>query len=368
MKLTAWHYAAAFLVSGSLAWVFTPLALRVAIRRGVLDHPGGHKVQHSPIPYLGGVAIIGSFVCTVMLASVFHPAGETIWTLSVVMLVGLGLSLMGLVDDIRGLDPFVRLVLELAAALGVWASGVRVSIFGNDAIDMPLTVIWIVGVTNALNLLDNMDGLSAGVSTLSALSFFLIAAVNGQYLVAALSIALAGCALGFLRHNFHPAKIYMGDAGSLFLGFLLAIIGIKLTFPGEAHLTFFVPILILGIPIFDTVLVVVMRIAHKRNPFSGGRDHTSHRLVYVGIPVRATVSLIYAGGVSLGWLALIMSRVDRATAVMLMAFVLVVGTFAAVLLALVPVYDQSPRRRVMFRTVEQHEEDPEIVAAEAEGS
>jgi UDP-GlcNAc:undecaprenyl-phosphate/decaprenyl-phosphate GlcNAc-1-phosphate transferase len=221
------------------------------------------------------------------------------------------------------------------------------------------TVLWIVGITNALNLLDNMDGLSAGTAAIGAFFFFLVAALSGQYLVAALAIALAGCALGFLRHNFHPATIYMGDAGSLFLGFVLAVLGIKLTVPSSPLIAAFVPILVLAVPILDTALVTATRLRHRRGVFTGGRDHVSHRLVHVGIPVPIAVGLIYATAVGAGWLGVVMARLaDLVTAYLLLGFTIAVGASLAVLLAMVPVYETSTRQRVMLRKVAEHEAQP----------
>src|SRR5262249_25485681 len=150
--------------------------------------------------------------------------------LFVVLLLAVLLAIVGLLDDLIGLSPAVRLVAEVGAGVAVWAVGGGVDLFGPDITDAVITVLWVVGITNAFNLLDNMDGLSSGVAAIAAGSLFVIAAQNGQFLVAALSIGLAGCSVGFLRHNFHPARIYMGDAGALFLGFLLAYLGMKLRF------------------------------------------------------------------------------------------------------------------------------------------
>jgi UDP-GlcNAc:undecaprenyl-phosphate GlcNAc-1-phosphate transferase len=195
------------------------------------------------------------------------------------------------------------------------------------------------------------------VAAIAAFWFFVIAAANGQFLVAGLAVALAGCALGFLRHNFHPARIYMGDAGALFLGFMLAAIGVKLRFDGPTEVTFFVPVLVLGVAIFDTTLVTVARLIHGRSPVVGGRDHVSHRLVFVGVPVPAAVGLLYAAAVGLGWLGLVMSRVDTATGFLLMALVLTGAAFLGGLLGVVPVYETSRRRRVMIHEVARHDAD-----------
>ncbi len=355
-----WLYVAAFTAALAMAFGFTPIALRFARRKRILDHPGDYKKQESAVPYLGGLAIVGSFAIVVIVGTFLRPLAT--FSAQVPLMIGcaLVLSIMGLIDDLRGINPGLRLILEVAAAVALFYSGIKVEIFpGVEAANLAVTVLWVVGITNAFNLLDNMDGLSAGVAVIASLFLFAIAAANGQVLVGALAIALAGCALGFLRHNFHPARIYMGDAGSLFLGFMLAVIGLKLKFTSPVRVTFLVPILVLGIPIFDTVLVVLTRLAHKINPFVGGRDHTSHRLVFVGIPVPAAVSLIYMAAIGLGWLAICVSRVDVVTAYMLSGFVAVFALFIGTLLGRVPVYERSRRRHVMLVEVERHESEPE---------
>jgi UDP-GlcNAc:undecaprenyl-phosphate GlcNAc-1-phosphate transferase len=343
--------------------LLTPLALRFARRLGILDRPGGHKMHESPVPYLGGAAMVVAFAATVMLGALIVPPESAAAELAIILGIAVALSLVGLLDDLWGLGPWVRLAFEVGAGIALWAGGIRTQLFTDATLDFAVTVAWVVGVTNAFNLLDNMDGLSAGVAAIASGSFFLLAAFNDQFLVATLAIALGGCAVGFLQSNFHPARIYMGDAGSLFLGFMLAVIGIKLRFPGPTQVTFFVPILVLGVAIFDTVLVTVARLLHGRNPMSGGRDHTSHRLVFVGIPVPVAVTLIYAGAISLGWLALVMARVDRDTGFLLMGFVLFIALLLGVLLGLVPVYETSRRRRLMIQEVVEHEPEPEKVEA-----
>ena len=359
MEFGSWAYLGLFLGSTGLALALTPAALRVAVRKKILDHPGDYKEQASPVPYLGGTAVVIAFALAMGGAAILVDAsGSRLGELLVILVVALALSVMGLIDDIRGLNPFVRIALEMAAGFWIWAIGVRIELVDQVAVDGVLTILWVVGIMNAFNLLDNMDGLSAGTAVISAAFFFGVAALNGQFLVAAFSAAVAGCALGFLRHNFHPAKIYMGDSGSLFFGFVLAVIGIKLRFDAPPEITFMVPVLILGVPIFDTTLVTVTRIANRLNPLTGGRDHSSHRLVFVGIPVPATVALIYAGQVSLGWLALVMSRLDVQTGYMLMAFVITIGIFFGIMLARVPVYDHSTRRRMMIQEVRRHEPEP----------
>lgn len=356
MEIGGWAYLAIFSATLLLVWVLTPLVIRIARSSGFLDHPNQIKQQASPMPYLGGVALLVTFSAAVLTAALIRPPTEGLGELALILGLGLGLSLMGLADDLKGLNHWLRLAGETGVALILFAAGLQVLLFEQTLVDAALTVLWIVGITNAFNLLDNMDGLSAGVAAISAFFFFLIAVLNGQFLVAGLSIAVVGCALGFLRHNFHPAKIYMGDAGSLYLGFLLAVIGLKLRFDGPKQITFMVPILVLGMAIFDTALVVLTRLLNRRSPWSGGRDHTSHRLVFVGLPVRVAVSLIFAGQIALGWLAVLMSRIDVVSGFILMGFVLAAGCFFGLLLGSVPVHERSTRRRLMIREVEAHEE------------
>ena len=361
MELGTWSYVGAFLASLILALGLTPLALRIALRRDVLDHPGDYKHQESPVPYLGGLAIVIAFSAAILLATVISTPTGGFRELAILLGMAMLLSLVGLGDDIRGFHPVFRLATEIVAALVVisW-SGVSVMLFDSSIANGALTLVWIVGITNAFNLLDNMDGLSAGTAAIASATFFVLAIVNGQIAVAALAIALCGCALGFLRSNFHPARIYMGDAGSLFLGFVLAVIGVKLRFEAPREVTFMVPVLVLGVAIFDTTLVTISRALHRRSLFSGGRDHISHRLVFVGIPIRAAVSLVYAGGLSLGWLALVMSRTDRTTGFILMGLIVAIALFLGTMLGAVPVYESSKRKRLMIREVSSHENPTDL--------
>jgi UDP-GlcNAc:undecaprenyl-phosphate GlcNAc-1-phosphate transferase len=359
MTLGPAEYTAAFAVTVGLAWVLTPLMLRLAVRREILDLPDERKAQTSPVPYLGGVAIVLAFSMTVLVAGLLVARTSGVISLTWVLGAALVLSLVGLLDDLRGLNPFVRLAVEVGAGLVVYATDPGINLPGPRWLDIVITVVWVVGVTNAFNLLDNMDGLSAGVATIAGLSFCVIAGMNGQFLVAALSAAVAGCAAGFLRHNFHPAKIYMGDAGSLFLGFLLAALAVRLKLAEAPRaVAIFVPVLVLGVALFDTTLVTVNRLYHRLNPMSGGRDHMSHRLVWVGIPVPVSVGLIYGLSVSLGFLAILLTRLDEMSGLMLVGFVMAVAFGTMALLSAVPVYETSRRRQTMLRVVRSHEAEP----------
>jgi UDP-GlcNAc:undecaprenyl-phosphate GlcNAc-1-phosphate transferase len=357
-------YLAAFVVPLLLAWVLTPLALRLAIRLDVLDAPGERKTQETAVPYLGGVAIVIAFSATVLAAAAVKGAGSEVGTLALLLVTGVLLALLGLVDDLRGVSVPLRLLIEAGAGVVVVVTGSGATITTSPALNAVATVAWVVLIINAVNLLDNMDGLSAGVAAIASLTFFVLAVSVGEFLVAALSIALAGCAVGFLRHNFHPARIYMGDAGALFLGFLLAVIATRLELKATPPVVaFFVPLLVLGVALFDTTLVVVERLKHGRSPFQGGRDHTSHRLVFVGLPVPVSVGLIYATALALGWLALLLAELRTGPGLMLVGFVLTVGVALLLLLRAVPVYDNSRRRRTMVRLVREHDAEGEAELA-----
>lgn len=330
-----------FAGSAAISVVLVPLAIRVAVNRGWLDNPGGRKRHQQATPYLGGVAILLAFSTTVLLAMAIWPPRSNAEELVVILAGAVVLSLFGLWDDLRagGLPVWVRLGAMTGAAGALYAVGVHIQVFDIAAVNLLLTVVWVLGITNAMNLLDNMDGLSAGIAAIAALWFFVIAVATGQFLVAALAAALAGCAVGFLRHNSHPARIYMGDAGSLFLGFMLAAIGIKLRFPAPENVSAFVPPLVLAVPITDTALVVVSRLRNGRSPFKGGRDHLSHRLVRLGLPVPVAVRSLYVAALLTGWTGLIMHRQDQTTAWMLAGLVVAAMTLVAVLLSRVPAYD-----------------------------
>jgi UDP-GlcNAc:undecaprenyl-phosphate GlcNAc-1-phosphate transferase len=293
------------------------------------------------------MAMVIALSLAVMSAALIRPPTSGSDELVVILGIAIALSVVGLADDLKGLGPLVRVLAEAAAGVGVWAMDAGVELTGSDAGDLVLTALWVVGITNAFNLLDNMDGLSGGVAAITAGSCFVIAVANDQFLIAGLSAALAGCALGFLRHNFHPARIYMGDAGSLYLGFLLSYLTIKLRFDAPEDVTFLVPILLLGVPILDTTLVTVSRLLHRRNPMRGGQDHISHRLVRLGLPVRGAVGAIYVAAVSVGLVALVVSRVDRTSAYLLAGLVVGIGAVVAFALGRVPVYEtpREPQKR-----------------------
>lgn len=284
----------------------TPLARRVALRLGVIDQPNARKIHVNPIPLMGGVAIYGAFIAAVLLFGNRYRLNELVGILVGATLV----SFLGLWDDRRGLSPYLKLLGQCLAASILLITGVRIGTFPWEVVNIAFTLGWVVVITNAFNLLDNMDGLSGGAGAIAAIFFLLLAATNDQYLVGALSAALVGACLGFLVYNFNPASIFMGDAGSLFLGFLLAAVGIKLRFPqGVEIVTWMVPVLILGLPLFDTSLVFVSRLRRGLNPLvTPGKDHLSHRLVAMGYTSREAVLICYLICAGLGVVALFITQ------------------------------------------------------------
>lgn len=330
----------------AVAHLSTPITSALARRLGVVDRPapGSHKAHANDTPYLGGAAILLGLAAGVLVYLVFgDPPDALIALRNVLTVLGIGvlLSLVGLGDDIRPLPRTVRLAVQIAAAATAWSLGFRVQATPYEWMDIAITLVWIIGVTNAFNLLDNMDGLSAGLATLAAASFGGMAIIGGQPVIAMVLLSLAGSSAGFLTHNRHPAKAFMGDSGSLLLGFLLALLGIELAFENIVEVTFLVPVVVLGIPIFDTTLVVLSRMRHGRSVFLGGRDHVSHRLVRAGLPVKYAVGLLYWAGACLGWLGFVVSRSPVQVGWMLLGFVIAMALFLGAILWQVPVYDED---------------------------
>ncbi len=298
-------YAMVFLAAIGVSFLLTPVTRRIALLFNLVDHPSDRKVHTAPVPYLGGVAIVLSFA----LAMLIYGWAFYLAQLIVIVAGGLLVSLVGLWDDRNGMHPLVKLTGQLLAAIAVALSGVQIQIFPFAWLNFGVTLLWIVGLMNALNFMDNMDGLAAAVTSTCAFFFFLHAAFSGQYLVASLSVALLGASVGFLRHNIKPEWHFMGDAGSLFLGFVLAVVAIKLRFPYNTYLvTALVPLYILAIPLFDMVMVVASRLRQRRPIYLGGKDHISHRLRLLGWSNRAILWTIVLATGALGLLSLPLAR------------------------------------------------------------
>ena len=295
-----------FIGALAIAFVATPIARRIAPRVGVMDHPSPRKVHAQPTPLLGGVVIVAASLLALLLLRDRFEFQQL-----ATMLLGAALmALIGFYDDRWGLRPIWKLSGQIVAATILILSGVKISALPQEWMNIIVTLVWVVGITNSLNLLDNMDGLSSGVAAVCASFFVVMAAMSGQIYVGALAAALLGATLGFLAYNFSPASIFMGDTGSLFLGFMLAAIGIKLRFPANVpFVTWMVPIIVMGVPIFDTTLVFISRLRRGKNPLTTpGKDHLSHRLVARGFTTREAVMSHYLISGIYGMVAILVTQ------------------------------------------------------------
>ena len=257
------------------------------------------------MPLLGGAAIFLGAIAAVLIIYRGQPEPTVIGVLLATTVV----ALTGLIDDYRPLPAWAKLAGQFAGFLILVRFGIRVRLPLPEGFDYAITLLWLLGITNAVNFLDNMDGLSAGIAAVTTSFILLLALGNGQFLVSALAAALLGACLGFLRYNFPPARIFMGDVGSLFLGFLLAVMALQLRFSDNSNfVTWMVPVFLLGLPIFDMTLVVVSRLRRGLSPNTAGRDHTSHRLVRLGFSSREAVLILYLFSGILGMMALYITQ------------------------------------------------------------
>ena len=265
--------------SFAVSWASVDLSIRAAKRVNAYDHPdGGRKVQERPIPRLGGLAIAGAF--TLIIAIGLMVTGRLGFALALgVLIPALVAAAIGLADDRWHLNPYLRLGGQAGVGLLAWVLGTRVAVTGLPAMDLAITVLWVVVIINGINLLDNSDGLAASTILVMGIGSSVIAAMFGQALVSLFGVVLVGVSLGYLRHNWHPAKVYMGDSGAYFLGSLAAMLLIRLTpesAPGWGGVA--IVVLLAVLPLADTTYVTVTRIARGVHPFTAGRDHLSHRL------------------------------------------------------------------------------------------
>jgi UDP-GlcNAc:undecaprenyl-phosphate GlcNAc-1-phosphate transferase len=307
-----------FITTTIISYLTTPLFRKIALKTNYLDCPLNTKSHAHPTPLLGGVGIYAAFVIGILTSLKVSQDPRLIGLImgSTILLA------IGLIDDRMGMMPEVKLLGQFLAAMAVVKSGLHIDFFPNYYVNVILTYLWIVGITNSFNLLDNMNGLSAGIAVIAGLFFGIAMWTGKQVEVALVSFALAGSCLGFLKHNFPRASIFMGDTGSLVIGFLLASTAILGSWSTRFLTTSLsMPFIILGYPIFDTVLVIIMRLKEGRSIFQGGRDHSSHRLALLGFRKRRAVLAIYAVCLALGASALVIQRVSLKAALFLILVV-----------------------------------------------
>lgn len=323
-----------------LAQILTPAAKYIAFKVKALDVPDKRKIHKVPIPRLGGLAIFISFIAMLKYFNCENQAGVHGLLLGCSLIV-----LIGIIDDIKGVSAVFKLMVQVAASIIVVSNGIRITFipgfFLKDAIEILISMIWIIGITNAINFLDGMDGLATGLSVIASLSIFLVVVSTGQYDVTYLSIALLGSCIGFLPYNFKPAKIFLGDSGSTFLGFILACLAIMVTWPSqETAVAISMPILIFSVPIFDMIYTTVSRFKNKSVRTLKewleyvGKDHFHHRLVHIGFSDIMAVIFIYASALSLGLSAVALTDAgDKAAVLLLCQAVLIFFIIVTLMLA-----------------------------------
>ena len=314
-----------------ISFLSTPIVKSFAYNLGAIDVPKDERRMHKvPIPRMGGLAIFLGFIISVLLFVEVDDQMKGILLGSVIIVV------MGIIDDITPLRASLKFVIQILAALIPVYYGVQITCISNPNLfsdnpywnfgwlSIPITVIWIVGLTNAVNLIDGLDGLAIGVSSISALTMLAIAILVAEPQVAVIMAALVGACIGFMPYNMNPAKIFMGDTGSTFLGYILACITIQGLFKFYAVISFVVPFLILGLPIFDTMFAIIRRISHGQNPMAPDRSHVHHRLIDMGLNQKQAVAVLYVISAILGLSAVVLATSGEIKAILcLMALIIV---------------------------------------------
>ena len=321
---------AAFAVAAVLSYFFTPAVKNFAHKVGAIDVPKDARRMHKkPIPRLGGLAIYGGFLCSIL---IFGQLDETM----LCVLLGAAIIVaLGIFDDVLALGAKLKFVVQIvAAAIPVCIGDLQIGLFTNlnplsdtpfvhlGILAVPATIIWIVGITNAVNLIDGLDGLAVGVSSIAAITMLAVALLTGNMPIAITMAALAGACIGFMPYNLNPAKIFMGDTGSTFLGYMLATVSIMGLFKFYAVISFAVPFLILGLPIFDTANAIIRRVAAGRSPMSPDRGHVHHKLIDMGFNQKQAVAILYAISATLGLTAVVLTSSGEVKAIVLLLAVL----------------------------------------------
>ncbi|MGP4061254.1 glycosyltransferase family 4 protein [Halobacillus litoralis] len=303
--------------------VITPLVKKMAVKIGATDQPNHRKVHKNVMPRLGGLAIYISFALGILF---FFPESNYTWP---VLMGATIIIITGVLDDLKELSAKVKLGGQLLAAVVVVMGGVQVDFvnlpFGGQIdfgyMSIPITILWIVGITNAINLIDGLDGLAAGVSAIALLTISGMAITMGNVFVVFAGLMMLGSTLGFLVYNFYPAKIFMGDTGALFLGFMISVLSL-LGFKNVTLFSFIIPVIILGIPISDTLFAIVRRIVHRKPLSAPDKSHLHHCLLNLGYSHPETVLMIYAGGALFSLAAVIFSQATMFGAVLVVAMLI----------------------------------------------
>ncbi len=328
--------AAALLVAALVSLVSTPIVKSLAFRVGAVDVPKDNRRMHkTPIPRMGGLAIYFGFVVSVL---AFMPLNDA---LRGALLGGSMIVVLGIFDDIYALPAMPKFLVQILAAVVAVLHGNIITFLSNPNIfsadpywnlgilSIPFSVIWIVAITNSVNLIDGLDGLACGVSTISSMTMLIISLIVADTPVAMLMAALAGSCIGFLPYNLNPAKIFMGDTGSTFLGFILAVASIQGLFKLGAIISFAVPFLLLGLPIFDTCFAILRRVAKGQSPMSPDRLHIHHRLIDMGFSQKQAVAVLYVISAILSLSAVVLTTIGVVRAILFLMALCAAGAVAA---------------------------------------
>lgn len=357
-----WVYICLFLFAWCLSAGLTPLMIKAAHKFNFLDHPGGRKIHKNPHPLLGGAAIFFSFQITIFLSLLLvwyfsktsQGQGESIFTeiANLVQIHGVGIKtklsdllillaggwlcfVIGLIDDKIGISPRTKLVVQIIASLMLIFAGFKFDVLSSIPLFGPIiTIFWIVFIANAFNLLDNMDGLSAGVAAICLLFFVICNYQLGQFFLVSFMLVLLGAILGFLPYNMNPSKIFMGDAGSLFIGYTIAALTVLSTFYDSSSptpLAITKPLVILAVPAFDTLSVIAIRLKRGLPIFQGDKNHFSHRLVAIGMPQKNAVLFIYLVTFCTGLGATLLQTLDVGGGVVILAQVIIIFSIIVLL-------------------------------------
>ncbi len=306
-----------------ISLIMTPIVRKLAFKVGAIDIPkDDRRVHNKPMPLMGGVAI---YIAIVVSALTLLPIDKSLIS---IIIGGTIILISGIIDDLKGLSPKMKIVFQLSAGLVLILGDVKVDFITNPFssqstllylkwLSIPITLFWVVGITNTLNLIDGLDGLAAGVAMISSLSLMFVASKFGYGNIIILSAIVAGSCLGFLPYNFNPAKIFMGDTGALFLGFMLAAISIEGVMKSVATIAIIVPILILGVPIFDTTFAIFRRLLNGQSIMSADKGHLHHRLLNRGYSQRKTVLTLYGISGIFGLFAVLVAKYNSKQAVYL---------------------------------------------------
>lgn len=300
-------FAALFIASFILSYVLTPLMVKLSQARGWIDKPSEErKIHEKPTPTLGGIPLFFAIIIPLCILSYWPNAQgdlvrEHFLPLSGLLIGILMMLCLGIYDDLRGAGHRLKFTVQILAAVVLYYFDFKIQIlslpFGGHLdlgyFALPFTILWVVGITNALNLIDGIDGLAAGVSLFATIAIFVVSVIFDRSFTSAVALAMAGALLGFLRYNFYPAKIFMGDSGSLVIGFMISAIGIRGSYKGATMVALLIPILALGVPIMDTLLAIGRRLWARKPVFSGDRDHIHHRLIERGLSQSKAALLLY---------------------------------------------------------------------------